>query len=130
MADLRSFHHVSLSVRDLDASVGWYESVLGFEVLFREEGDERRAAVMSFAGGGYSVGLTEHHGRGATFDPTVMGLDHLAFSVDSADELRAWDRRLRDAGVETSGVIDIAPGAILNFKDADGIALALFWDRG
>jgi hypothetical protein len=30
---------------------------------------------------------------------------------------------------EASNVIEIAPGAILNFKDPDGIALALFWDR-
>jgi hypothetical protein len=40
-------------------------------------------------------------------------------------------RRLRrdDEGIEHSGVIEIPPGAILNFRDPDGVALALFWER-
>ena len=37
--------------------------------------------------------------------------------------------RLAARGVDHSGVIDVPPGAILNFKDPDGIGLALFWDR-
>ena len=53
-------HHVSLSVSDLDRSIEWYAATLGFEVLFREEGEGRRACVMRFADGGYSVGLVEH----------------------------------------------------------------------
>jgi catechol-2,3-dioxygenase len=84
--------------------------------------------VLRFADGGTSVGLVEHGGD-APFDPTVTGLDHLAFAVGSPAELAAWAQRLDDAGVAHSGAIDIPPGAILNFKDPDGIALALFWER-
>ena len=63
------------------------------------------------------------------FDPQHRGLDHLAFTVGSEEELARWAERLDGAGVEHSGVLEIPPGAILNFKDIDGIALALFWDR-
>ncbi len=129
MASVSGLHHASLSVSDVDASTTWYCEVLGLAVAFREEGDGRRAAVLRSPDGRFAVGLTEHGARRERFDPTHIGLDHLAFSVDSLDDLHAWATRLAALGVESSGVIDIPPGAILNVKDPDGIALALFWDR-
>ncbi|MGD9703581.1 MAG: VOC family protein [Acidimicrobiia bacterium] len=130
MTQLLGFHHVALSVSDRDASAAWYSAVLGFEELFREESDERRACVMRFPGGAYSVGVVEHlPADGEAFDPRHRGLDHVAFTVGSFQELEQWSSRLSDAGVAHSGAIDIPPGAILNFKDPDGISLSLFWDR-
>lgn len=130
MTDIHGIHHVALTVSDRDASAAWYAEVLGFEELFREEGEERRACVMRFRGGGHSVGLVEHTpGHPDEFDPTRRGLDHVAFTVGSREVLGQWADRLTAAGVEHSGPIDVPPGAILNFKDPDGISLALFWDR-
>jgi glyoxylase I family protein len=104
--------------------------VLGFVELFREDGEERRACVLGFAGGGFSVGVVEHRdGADDAFDPRRRGLDHLAFAVGARNELEGWAERLTARHVEHSGVIGIPPGAILNFKDPDGISLALFWDR-
>ena len=122
---------MSLTVTDCERSTRWYTDVLGFEVVFTE-GDastERRASVMRFAGGGFSVGLTQHGVGDDRFDPTRTGLDHAAFTVAERDDLDRWAEALTAAGVDHSGVIDLPPGAILNFKDPDGIALALFWDR-
>jgi catechol 2,3-dioxygenase-like lactoylglutathione lyase family enzyme len=130
MAALSALHHAALSVSDLEASARWYRDVLGFVELFREESDERRACVMGFAGGGHSVGLVEHGGSARErFDPTRVGLDHLAFTVATRVDLDEWATALSAAGVEHTGVVDIPPGAILNCKDPDGVALALFWDR-
>ncbi|MEO8695810.1 MAG: VOC family protein [Acidimicrobiales bacterium] len=130
MAELIGFHHVGVTVTDLDKSAAWYADVLGFEELFREESDERRASVMRFPGGSTGVGLVEHRSNdGTAFDPTRLGLDHLAFTVATQEGIEQWAQRLTTAGIEHSGVIEIPPGAILNFKDPDGIALALFWDR-
>ena len=130
MSEISAFHHVALTVSDLDASVAWYKQVLGFDELFREASDTRKACVMRFAAGGFSVGLVESaSAAGEPFDPQHIGLDHLAFTVRSRAEMDDFAQRLTDAGVEHSGVITIPPGAILNFKDPDGIALALFWDK-
>lgn len=128
MASLSGFHHVALSVSDCDASAAWYMAVLGFEELFREESPDRRACVMRFPASGYSIGVVEHSGADGAFDIRQIGLDHVAFAVESRAELEHWEQRLADRGVEHSGVVDIPAGAILNFKDLDGIALALFWD--
>ena len=130
--ELGPWHHVSLSVRDLDASIGWYRDVLGFEVAVDEPPAEgRRAVIMRFGGDGtLALGLVQHGAGGQPFDVTATGLDHAAFHVDSAEDMAAWAARLDDHGVAHSGAIEIPPGAILNFKDPDGIALALFWVRG
>ncbi len=129
MDDLVAFHHVALSVRDCDHSARWYATVLGMEEMFREDGETRRACVMRFASGGYSIGLVEHRPVGGTeFDPRCTGLDHLAFTVPSRADLDRWADQLARHHIEHSGVIEIPPGAIVNFNDPDGIGLALFWD--
>jgi glyoxylase I family protein len=130
MGHVVGIHHVALTVSDLDQSTAWYVTRLGFEELFREDGVDRKACVMQYPGGGFSVGLVEHTPAPPDpFDPRRRGLDHLAFTVASRDELEQWATNLTTAGVEHSGVIDIPAGAILNLKDPDGIALALFWDQ-
>ncbi len=130
MTELQGFHHVAITVRDRDASIAWYSEVLGFEELFREEAPDRRACVMRFAAGGFGVGLVEYpRVEFSPFDPQRCGLDHVAFTVGTLDELNGWALRLDDHAVSHSGVIEIPPGAILNLKDPDGVALALFWDR-
>jgi glyoxylase I family protein len=130
MNDLQGFHHVAVTIRDLDTSVGWYRDLLGFQELFSEDAPDRRACVMKFPGGSYGVGLVEYPiVPWAPFDPRHSGLDHLAFTVATLDAIRDWATKLSDAGIEHSGVIDLPSGAILNFKDPDGIALALFWER-
>ena len=42
--------------------------------------------------------------------------------------IEQWAQRLTGAGVAHSGVIAIPPGAILNFKDPDGIQIELLSD--
>lgn len=127
---LEALRHAALTVSDLDRSAHWYVDVLGLVEAFREEAPTRRAIVYLFPNGTPAVGLVEHTAvTHARFDPSVTGLDHLAFSVTSEEEMARWSERLTTLGVEHSGAIDVPPGQILNFKDPDGIALSLFWSR-
>ena len=129
MPALSGLHHVAITVRDRDASARWYHDLLGFEELFREDGPERLACVMR--GGGGVLGLVQFEPvRDEPFDPHRFGLDHLAFAVPTREAMDEWAATLLAARVPHSGVIDVGPRAILNFKDPNGIALACYWEAG
>ncbi len=122
--------HVSFSVSDLGRSVRWYRATFGAEVMLDEVEGHRRAAVLVLPGSDLLIGLCQFTERpDDSFDPTHSGLDHFAFSVGTSADLGWWAEHLDALGVEHSGVVEIPPGAILNFKDPDGIALALMWRR-
>jgi glyoxylase I family protein len=121
-------HHVALTVTDLERSAAWYQRVLDLKEVEREESPNRKAVLLTWKSIP-AVGLVQHDADDSVFDPTMVGLDHVGFAVHSRDQLDEWAARLTAEGVTHSGAIDIPPGAILNFKDPDGIALALFWDR-
>lgn len=89
MTSLAGLHHAALSVRDLEASAHWYRGVLGLEEAFRQDSEARRMRVMRFPGLRQTLGLVEHTGAGEGFKPQNLGLDHLAFSVGSMEELGA-----------------------------------------
>lgn len=129
MADLAGLHHAALSVSDLDASIQWYGDLFGFEPTFRQDSETRRVVVMRFPESRQTLGLVQHPGATDAFNPQNLGLDHVAFSVPTGDDLEAWAHRFDERGMTHSGPIETPFGGMLNFSDPDGIALALFWER-
>lgn len=130
MPGLTGASHVAFTVTDLERSLRWYREVLGAELFLDEREEGRQAVILALAGTALLIGLTTHDGDDPdSFDPARPGLDHFAFSVATRENLDDWATHLDAHGVGHSGAIDVPPGTILNFKDPDGIALALFWRR-
>jgi catechol 2,3-dioxygenase-like lactoylglutathione lyase family enzyme len=80
------------------------------------------------------LGLTKHrHPDAATeFNERRTGLDHIAFAVDSQDDLERWVERLDAAGVAHSG-IKVTPttgSALIAFRDPDSIQLEFYVAQG
>jgi len=123
-------HHAALTVTDLAASATWYLEVLGLEQVFQEVTDTGGRAVLRIPASGQMVGLVQHGGGEGDFDPHRTGLDHLAFSVGSREEVEWWVGWFDERGVTHSGLNETPFGAMLNFKDPDDIALTMHWERG
>jgi glyoxylase I family protein len=123
---ISGFRHIGLTVTDLDRSVAWYREVLDFQELFSETSSERSAAILRVPDTPAIVGLVQFsRGGGQPFAAQQTGLDHLCFSVADRSDLLGWAERLDQHGVAPSGVLEMATGPIINFKDPDGIALAI-----
>lgn len=125
---IRGFTHVSLSVRDLGASLAFYHDMLGLATL-REpfDGEAFRGREAMVLAGRTALCLQQHDDfDGSTFDPTRPGLDHLAFAVESLAELERFAEHLTRIGVHHSGVKPLPGyGHIIEVRDPDGMLVEL-----
>jgi catechol 2,3-dioxygenase-like lactoylglutathione lyase family enzyme len=132
-----SFHHVALTVSDVDASIAWYERV--FSVVHQmdiphEGGVGKLLADETFE---FMIVLHEHDANhGATFTETATGLDHVGLAVTTREELEGWQHHLEANGVARqevantpltqSPIADAPYASVLVFRDPDNIQLELF----
>lgn len=122
--DVSGLSHVAIRVTDLARSRRFYADVLGFPAVF-EAGDvvlfQVGRSLLAVRGGAPETA------QGDRFDPFRVGLDHLAFAVDDAEQLHEMQRALDQAGIRNEGVQDDPPDAkALVFYDPDGIALEMY----
>jgi catechol 2,3-dioxygenase-like lactoylglutathione lyase family enzyme len=90
---LQGVSHVAITVTDLARSKEWYSRVLDWKSIADVSGDGVDFSVGALPDGTL-IGLREYtDGSGDAFNPFRTGLDHLAFSVPSPDELGDWERR-------------------------------------
>ena len=108
--------HVSLRVRDLEASTRFYQQVFGFRPL--GESKSRDHLSRHLTDGVIDLALIEYpEDKKRTDYPTpgaAPGIHH--FGVAVAD-LEAWTRRVREAGGEVLTPIGEVP---VKFRDPDG----------
>jgi catechol-2,3-dioxygenase len=124
---VQRLNHAVLYVRDVDRSVAFYREALGFRVVNSMPG---RAAFLQAEGStnDHDLGLFAV-GAQATDSPAgrgSVGLYHLAWEVDTLDELR------RIAGVLTErgslvGASDHGSTKALYARDPDGIEFEVSW---
>ena len=130
---ITTYHHLGLTVRDVEASEAWYCEVLGFARAFVEPHHHGTgyAVVLNRPGTHVFLGLDHHPDtEPAMFAPNRAGLDHLAFGVETRADLDAWVEHLDAHGVDHDRIVEQAepmPHAVVNFRDPDGIALELIW---
>ncbi|GAA2657273.1 VOC family protein [Nonomuraea recticatena] len=123
---MQRLNHAVLYVRDVERSVAFYREALGFEVVMSMPG----AAFMQ-AGGStndHDLGLFqigEQAGPSAAGRSTV-GLYHLAWEVDTLEELQRIAARLSGLG-SLAGASDHSTTKALYAKDPDGLEFEVSW---
>ena len=124
--------HVGLNVTDLERSLQFYQSALGFQVLGRSDEDGRR---YGFLGDGERLVLTLWQQSDGRFAAGSPGLHHLSFQAESIDAVRDAEARLRELGVTFAydGIVAHGEGTKsggIFFEDPDGIRLEIFSATG
>jgi lactoylglutathione lyase len=124
--------HVGLNVSDIDRSKQFYQDVFGFAVIRESQQDDRRFA---FLGDGSKLLLTLWEQSSGRFEKARPGLHHLSFQVDSIDEVKDAEARLRSLKVPLiyDGIVPHAEGAQsggIFFEDPDGMRLEIYSPTG
>jgi len=119
-------HHFVVTVRDLEASVSWYERVLGLTKVMEGEHEGVHLIVLMHPQSTLLVGVQTHDANpGESFSETRTGLDHISFGVTTRAELEAWEARFDHLDVPHSPIADTPYGPVLVFRDPDDIQLEL-----
>jgi catechol 2,3-dioxygenase len=113
---------VSLTVRDLERSVGFYTTAIGLELL--KHGD---ATVALGLAGHERLTLVER--PDAAPRDNAAGLFHIAWLLASRAHLGAALGRLAAAGVRLTGAADHHVSEAVYLDDPDGHGIELYADR-
>jgi lactoylglutathione lyase len=124
--------HIGVNVVDVDRSARFYAEALGLDVLHHSHADRQAFAFLGQAGRPLLTLWQQATGRYSASQP---GLHHVAFEVDSIDDVRAAESRLRALGAEFAhdGVVAHAEGADsggIFFLDPDGTRVEVYAPAG
>ena len=122
---LTKTHHVAIICSDYARSKAFYVDTLGFSVI-REVWREDRGDWLTMLQSGEVVLelFTKPDAPDRPTQPEALGLRHLAFRVEDAEQAAAW---LRERGVETEPIREdpVYGGRMTFFRDPDGLPLEL-----
>ena len=124
----RKVSHFSFSVQDAESSAAWARRVLGMEDLDRVAGTGWHGVLLRHPPSETVLEYQQHdHGSHDRFDPRRTGLDHIGLLVHSRASLDDWAAHFEEQGVDYTPVAEREYGAVLTFRDPDGIQLEMFW---
>lgn len=128
MATIVGYHHLSLSVTDLERSTRWYQDALGLELVAEVTGKGFRRNRMRSPDSMTILTLTQHDSEAnAPFDEHHPGLDHVALALRNADEVKEMKRRFEQLSITHSEVKQSDGGAaMVTLRDPDNIQLEVF----
>lgn len=113
-------HHICLRSMDFDISKNFYQTILGWPLVINNP------ELIIFLAGSVFIAFKKANPRDkqySAFSPFEVGLDHIAITCETEEELHRFTKKITDAGVENSGVkMDAALNKLyVAFKDPDSI---------
>ncbi|MDA8301061.1 MAG: VOC family protein [Actinomycetota bacterium] len=119
-------NHAVLFVADLERSVRFYTGVFAMEVIAREPRANAAFLRLPRSGNHHDLGLFGVGTAGGPKRRGAIGLYHLAWQLDTIDELAAARQTLLDAGAYTGESSHGATKSIYG-ADPDGNEFELMW---
>jgi catechol-2,3-dioxygenase len=119
-------NHAVLFVADLDRSIGFYRDIFGMAVIAREPRANAAFLRLPRSGNHHDLGLFGVGPAGGPKRRGAIGLYHLAWQLDTIDELAAARQALLDAGAYTGESSHGATKSVYG-ADPDGNEFELMW---
>ena len=94
-------HHIALRSMDFDITKNFYGNTLGWKLVMNNPD------LIIFLVGSVFIAFKKAEPRDkqySSFSPFEVGLDHIAITCETEEELHAFAKKLADAGVENTGV--------------------------
>lgn len=113
---------VHLTVSDLEASLAFYRSALGLEVLESGAGEARLGSAEREL-----LALVEHPGAAPSRGHT--GLYHLALLLPERSDLARWLAHTARERLPLTGLSDHFVSEAVYLDDPDGHGIEVYWDR-
>lgn len=118
---ITGIHHIKLTVTNLERSKDFYSKFPDFKIV--AEYDD---FIMFFTGGFYLGLTTSNQKENNKFSELTTGLDHLAFSVESMNDLEEALEFFDENNIEHSEIKKLSNNThIVTFRDPDNIQLEL-----
>jgi len=119
--------HVNIYVRNAEQSWQWYEKVLGLHTYHNRPG---RAAFMSADKEmSHEVALMQLGDDAPGPMRGQVGLNHMAWMVDSLDDLAVAYQRLKANDVKIDAIVDHGISLGIYFRDPDGNGLEVSYEQ-
>lgn len=134
MIKLQRLGHVLMAVRDLEVSKRFYIDLLGFKLL--EQDPDHGGVFLSIGNYGNTLDLFPSTAPDAG-PPSAsngrsmpgLGVKHIAFAVETEEDLKAAYFGLEDAGIKITRALDHESQKSVYFHDPDGNLLEIVWER-
>ena len=127
MIKLKRLGHVLIRVSNLSHSIQFYRDLLGFELLEINAENHHKMAFLTLGESGHDIDLLE-----AT-DSELLSADrstlhHIAFQVETFDDLQQAFFHLKDIGVSILKSVDHVNQKSIYIKDPDGTIVEIYYE--
>lgn len=116
--------HIVLRTARYDETVDWYRTVLGAEPVFANP----MLTFMTYDGEHHRIAVVRVPGL-ADAPSSAAGIDHVAFTFGSLDDLLHTYRRLAAADIRPYWCINHGPTTSLYYRDPNGVQVELQIDN-
>ncbi len=129
-AKLEGIGHCAILVTDVEAMRGFYQNVLGFELLERDP--DHGGVFMNLAGTSHTIDLFPQGTMGMTGtrpSAEASPLAHIAFKVASYQALREAHEVIKENDVKVLALLDHTNQRSIYFADPEGNRLEIYFEK-
>jgi len=122
----RQLGHVNIFVRNAERSRDWYEDLLGLHTQGFFPG--RAAFMSSDLGNSHEIALTEVGEDAPAVQRGQIGLNHMAWYMESLDDLAEIYNRIKERNIDIERVSDHGHAIGIYIHDPDGNGVEISYE--